>query len=104
MAGGRLTIYHDRLPGLVRKQSVADRREIANQIAGDARSSAPWLTGAYSTGIGVEVDGDTVRVVDNDPDAIHKEYGTSDTPAHASVTNAAMAYGKYSGMKPRRGR
>lgn len=97
----RLTLYHDRLPGMVRRESFDGRVDIANKIVGDARSSAPILTGDYYRGMTVETDGLSVRAVDNDPDALHKEYGTSRTPAHASLTNAAMAYGKYSGMRPR---
>lgn len=100
----RVTVFHDRLPSMVRKETVDSRREIANEIAGEARSTAPRLTGAFSSGISVEVDGATVRVVNNDPDAIHKEYGTSRTPAHATMTSASMARGRYSGMRPRGGR
>lgn len=59
------------------------------------------LTRAYRDGISVAVEGVTVKVIDSDDDAIHKEYGTSDTPAHAALTTAAMAHGKYSGMRPR---
>lgn len=104
MAGGRLTVYHSKLPRLVRQRSVEERTEIASQIAADARAQAPRLTGAYAQGIAVEVDGTLVRVVDNDDTAIHKEYGTSRTPAHAALTNAAMSYGRYSGTRPRGGR
>nr|DAJ31973.1 MAG TPA: hypothetical protein [Caudoviricetes sp.]DAK89430.1 MAG TPA: hypothetical protein [Caudoviricetes sp.]DAO82737.1 MAG TPA: hypothetical protein [Caudoviricetes sp.]DAQ85100.1 MAG TPA: hypothetical protein [Caudoviricetes sp.]DAT71233.1 MAG TPA: hypothetical protein [Caudoviricetes sp.] len=42
-----------------------------------------------------------VRVVDNDELAIHKEYGTADTPAHATLTGTAMRFGRYRGMRPR---
>lgn len=81
---------------------MSRRKEIAGEIAADARNRAPVVTGAYRGGIGVETNSDEVRVVDNDDDAIHKEYGTSDTPAHAALTNAAMQYGRYSGTMPRR--
>lgn len=96
-----LTLYRDQLRRETRAESLKGRREIATRIANDARGSAPVLTGAYRDGMTVETSGSTVRVVDNDPDAIHKEYGTSDTPAHASLTNAAMQYGRYSGTRPR---
>ncbi|MEJ6019874.1 hypothetical protein [Corynebacterium sp. H113] len=102
MSFAKLTLFQQELRRETRQESTKKRRDIAGKIAADARSSAPVVTGAYRGGIGVEEDGDTVMVVDNDPDAIHKEYGTSDTPAHAALTNAAMAYGKYSGMRPRR--
>lgn len=97
----RLTLYREQLRRETKQESLEGRREIATKIAGDAKSAAPVLTGAYSGGMAVEESGGTVMVVDNDDDAIHKEYGTSDTPAHAALTNAAMAYGRYSGMRPR---
>ncbi len=97
----RLTIFPEKTARQVRRQSLNGRLEIAEQIAADARATAPVLTGAFRRGIGVEVSGTQVMVVDNDPDAIHKEYGTSRTPAHATLTSAASRHGRYSGMKPR---
>ncbi|MEJ6013287.1 hypothetical protein WG936_05480 [Corynebacterium sp. H127] len=88
----------------MRQQSLQSRAELAHQIAEAARANAPVLTGEYASGIGVEISGTQVSVVDNDETAIHKEYGTSDTPAHAALTSAAMAFGRYSGMRPRRRR
>lgn len=82
-------------------ETYHQRMKIAAQIANNARAAAPVLTGRYRDGIAVESDGLTVRVVDNDETAIHKEYGTSDTPAHAALTNAAIEYGSYSGTQPR---
>ncbi|MFC3850075.1 hypothetical protein ACFORJ_07840 [Corynebacterium hansenii] len=96
-----LTLYREQLRRETKRETLEGRREIANQIVNDARGAAPVLTGAYRGGMSVEVSGGTVTVVDTDDDAIHKEYGTSDTPAHAALTNAAMAYGRYSGMRPR---
>lgn len=52
------------------------KKRIANQIANEARANAPVLTRAYRDGIGVAVEGMTVKVIDSDDDAIHKEYGT----------------------------
>lgn len=98
----RLTLYRQALRAEARQESMSRRKEIAGEIAADARNRAPVVTGAYRGGIGVEANSDEVRVVDNDDDAIHKEYGTSDTPAHAALTNAAMQYGRYSGTMPRR--
>ncbi|MCA1185708.1 hypothetical protein LCD36_04480 [Saccharopolyspora sp. 6T] len=49
----------------------------------------------------VEVDGDEVRMVDTDPEAVYKEYGTNDTPAHAVLTDAARKRGRYRGWNPR---
>lgn len=97
----RLTIYQARLRAEAREESLEGRSRIADEIAGDARSRAPVLTGAYRGGIGVEISGTQVHVIDSDDDALHKEYGTSDTPAHAALTGAAMARGRYSGMRPR---
>ena len=72
-------------------ETYNQRMKIAAQIANSARAAAPVLTGRYRDGIAVESDGLT----------IHKEYGTSDTPAHAALTNAAIEYGRYSGTQPR---
>lgn len=81
--------------------STPERVQIAEEIAAEAQGDAPVLTGAYRNGIEVVVSGDRVSVVDQDPDAVYKEYGTSDTPAHASITEAAMRHGKYTGWQPR---
>lgn len=98
----RVTVYPDQAVAEARRISTPQRVEIAHQIAGDAQAVAPVLTGAYRDGIGVEVSGDQVSVVDTDPDSVYKEFGTSDTPAHAVLTNAAKAYGRYTGWQPRR--
>ncbi|WLP91320.1 hypothetical protein [Gordonia sp. NB41Y] len=79
------------------ESSTEQRAEIAHQAADDARSTAPILTGAYRDGMSVIVDGSHVMIVDNDPDAIYKEYGTSSRPAHLTLTSAAATYGRYTG-------
>lgn len=99
----RITVYDDRARRQARALSFDGRVEIARKAAADARSAAPVYTGEYRDGIDVEVQGDRVFVVDNDDESIFKEYGTSDTPAHASVTDAARQYGRYSGWQPRGG-
>lgn len=81
--------------------STPKRVRVANEIAAEAKADAPVLTGAYRNGIEVQVDGDRVSVVDMDPESVYKEYGTSDTPAHASLTEAAMRHGRYTGWQPR---
>lgn len=102
---GRLTIYRRKVRRYAAREGSFDERvRIAKQVAADARPLAPILTGAYRGGIDVKVAGQDVSVVDNDENAIHKEYGTSDTPAHAALTTAAMKHGRYQGMRPRRSR
>ncbi|MGB6246110.1 HK97 gp10 family phage protein [Gordonia sp. (in: high G+C Gram-positive bacteria)] len=81
--------------------SVEQRAQIAHRAASDARTEAPVLTGAYRDGVTVLVDGADVTISDTDETAIHKEYGTSDTPAHATLINAASRYGTYYGARPR---
>lgn len=97
----RLTIFPDQAIAEARRLSTDERARIAHQAAGEARAAAPVLTGEYRGGIGVEVAGDDVRIVDNDPEAGYKEYGTADTPAHAVLTDVARRHGRYSGMQPR---
>lgn len=99
--GVRITVYGAQAIAEAAKASLQGRTEIAEKIAEEARAAAPVLTGAYRDGIHAEVDGNNVRVVDDDEDAIYKEYGTSRTPAHATLTDAARKYGKYSGTQPR---
>lgn len=101
-----LTIYKGRVRRYAaREGSQEDRVEIAEKIAADARPLAPVVSGDYRGGIEVEQSsGFRVSVVDTDENAIYKEYGTSDTPAHAALTTAAMKYGRYRGMRPRRSR
>lgn len=99
MAGGaRVTIYHAQVYAEAKRLSTEGRAKIAHQAAGDARGTAPVESGEYRSGVGVEVGGDRVAIVNNDPEAGFKEYGTSDTPAHMTMTNAARKYGRYSGM------
>lgn len=102
----RLIIYKGRVRRYAaREGSHEDRVEIAEKIAADARPLAPVVSGDYRGGIEVEQSsGFRVSVVDEDENAIYKEYGTSDTPAHAALTAAAMKYGRYRGMRPRKSR
>lgn len=99
--GARVTVYPAQAAREALRISTARRRAIAEQIAAEARSEAPVRTGEYRDGIGVEQDGNRVFAVDTDPEAIFKEYGTSDTPAHAALTDAARKHGRYSGWQPR---
>lgn len=102
MDGVRITIFHETAIREAARLSTPEREQIAERIAADAKSSAPVVSGRYRNGIHVTVEGDQVRVVDDDEAAIHKEYGTSDTPAHAVLTDAARKRGKYTGTTPKR--
>lgn len=101
MAGVRVQVYAAQALREARRISTERRAEIAHEAAAEARADAPVRTGEYRDGIGVEVSGDEVRIVDNDPESIYKEYGTSDTPPHAVLTDAARKHGRYSGWNPR---
>lgn len=98
----RLTVFADAIPALLKQQTLAERVDLAEQIADEARAAAPVVSGAYRGGIGVDVAGTEVRVVDDDDRAVFKEYGTNDTPAHAALTQAAMNHGVYRGWQPRK--
>lgn len=76
---------------------------IAQAIVDDARGAAPVETGEWRNSMVVTGGGAQVYAESTDPESIYKEYGTSDTPAHATMTNAARKYGKYTGMQPRGG-
>jgi hypothetical protein len=102
MAGGvRVTVFGAEAIREARASIMPDLEHVGEQIVADARASAPVRRGDYRDGVELEVSGDQVRVVDNDPAAGFKEYGTSDTPAHATLTDAARRYGKYSGVQPK---
>jgi hypothetical protein len=99
--GIRVTLYRAELLAEARTLSTDQRVEVAHEIAEIAIDDAAVLTGKYRGGIGVEVEGEHVAVVDTDEDSPFKEYGTSDTPAHAALTEAAMQFGRYSGWQPK---
>lgn len=96
----RITIYDDVLKREAYRTTVGQRTDIAQEIANESIATAPVLHGDYRGGIGVEVSGDVVTVRDTDPDAFYKEYGTVDTEAHATLTDAARKRGKYTGLQP----
>ncbi len=104
MAGrssSRFTLFPGQARSEARYLSFSDRESIAHDVAAEARSNAPILTGDYRDGISVLVEGMNVSIVDTDDNAIWKEYGTIDTPAHAALTDAARnAPGKYTGWMP----
>lgn len=87
------------LPKQVLKESTQGRATTARLAAAHARTTAPVVTGAYRDGIGVRVNQGTgaVNLVDDDPLATIKEYGTVDTPAHMTLTNAVRRYGRLAG-------
>jgi len=102
MAGVKVTVNAAAAIAAAYKASTPRRVEIAEEIASNAIDTAPVVTGEYRGGIGVTVSGDRVSVRDNDPEAFWKEYGTVDTPAHATLTDAARPHGRYTGFTPGR--
>lgn len=88
------------LPQQIVRVTTEGRSTVARLAAGYARAIAPVVFGAYRGGIGVRVNrgsGD-VEMVDDDPLAVIKEFGTVDTPAHMVLTNAARRYGRFVGQ------
>ncbi len=98
----RVTIDYGALREELAKATLPARVEIAHEIVADYRATAPVLTGAYRADAEVEVRGTSVAVVDDNDASLHIEYGTSDTPPAATLTNAARKQGKYTGWRPRR--
>ena len=97
----RVRVFHAQALAEARRLSTVQRVVVAREAAAEARADAPVRTGEYRDGITVQTEGDEVRLVDTDPEASHKEYGTSDTPAHAVLTDAARKRGRYRGWTPR---
>ncbi|MEV0247966.1 HK97 gp10 family phage protein [Nocardia sp. NPDC050712] len=97
VSGGRarLEIFAAQTYRGARQGSTAERKVMAERAAAKARQIAPVHSGAYRDGVAVEVDGDKVFLVDNDPLAFIKEFGTVDTPAHAILTDAARTLAQY---------
>ncbi|RVW03011.1 HK97 gp10 family phage protein [Rhodococcus xishaensis] len=95
----RARVFRDIAAREARRASAKARREIAEQIAEGARAAALVHAGDDRDGIAVEVDHDRVFVVDGDPDAMVNEFGTSETSAHAALTDAARQYGRYDGRR-----
>lgn len=96
----RITIYGSKAQAAARRGSFKDRVKVANDIAAVARGTAPRRSGHFANSFRVSTS-DGVRVENIDSQAIRKEYGTSRTPAHSTLTSAAMRYGKYTGWRPR---
>lgn len=101
MAGARVTVFGAIAKAEARRISTPRRIDIAEEAAAEATARAPVESGEYRNNIHVEVGGDDVSLVDDDETAIHKEYGTSDTPAHAVLTDAVRKHGRYTGMQPK---
>lgn len=98
--GARVTVFNAQAIREAYRASTHQRVGIAHQAAAVASGTAHVDTGEFQQGIGVEVDGDHVQLVNNDPEAGHKEYGTVDTAAQATMTDAARQFGRYSGIEP----
>lgn len=97
----RFTLFPAQARAEARELTTSGRTKIAREIAEEAQTMAPVLTGDYRDGIDVVVNGSDVQVVDTDPDAIYKEFGTSKMAGLAVITDAARSRGKYRGWKPR---
>ncbi|MCU1640912.1 MAG: hypothetical protein JWN03_1187 [Nocardia sp.] len=91
----RLTIFEAQVRDEAKKASLPDREELAYEVALKAIELAPVVSGAYQDGIDVVVEDGDVYVVDNDPIAFMKEFGTVDTPAHLILTEAAADLAQY---------
>ncbi|RTL65908.1 MAG: HK97 gp10 family phage protein [Pseudonocardiaceae bacterium] len=97
----KVTLYMGVCFATAAKGAADELGKIAEQVAGDARGSVPVESGEWRAGISGGQEGDIGMVRSSDPESFWKEYGTSDTPAHMTLTNAARKYGKYSGMSGR---
>lgn len=102
IGGVRIVIYPGIAEAEARTGLGAALLQIATEIAAQAAQSVPvesgeWQSGIHATGGA----GAKAYVMSDDEESIYKEYGTSHSPAHGTLTNAARAYGKYTGMEPR---
>lgn len=96
----RFTLFPNQAAAEAAIASFDGRKAIADEIADEARANSPIVTGEFRDGIGVQVDGTNVAVVDTDPEAVWKEFGTSNMAGIAVLTDAVRSRGKYRGWKP----
>lgn len=97
---GARVVWYPNAPEEIRSASTQQRVEVADRIVEEAQLRAPVRTGAFRDGLHVEINGDEVDVVDDDPAAFFIEYGTIDTPPAGVITEAAENEGEYHGKRP----
>lgn len=97
ISGGRtrLTIYDAQVYAAVDKSTLPSRIDMAYEVALEAIDIAPVVSGAYRDGIDVVTEGTDVFIVDDDPIAFMKEFGTVDTEPIGLLTEAAQVLAKY---------
>lgn len=99
--GVRITVFPAAAIREALQASTPKRVRIAREMVATAQPRAAVETGEYQSSYGVEVQGDRVLAVINDPDAAYIVFGTVDTPPHTELIVAAGHFGKYSGWQPR---
>lgn len=99
----RVTVFPAEAIRQAYRASTPRRLQIAREMVSTAQPRAKVETGAYRSSYDVEVQGDRVFAVINDPDASYIVFGTVDTPPHTELLVAAGHFGTYSGWQPQRG-
>lgn len=100
MISNAVIIWYPNAADEIIAASTEQRIAIAERIVDDAQLHAPVRTGAFRDGLHVEISGDEVDIVDDDPAAFFIEYGTLDTPPAGVITEAAENEGEYHGKRP----
>lgn len=90
------------LDDVLAKVTTRGRGQLAARIAGEAAASSPVESGAFAGSIAARTSGTHAAVIATDPAATFIEYGTEDTPAHGTISNAARRYGRLRGPGARR--
>jgi hypothetical protein len=96
----RVTVFPAEAIRQAFRASTPRRVRIAHEMVATAQPRAAVETGSYQSSYGVEVRGDRVFAVINDPDASYIVFGTVDTPPHTELLVAASHFGRYSGWQP----
>lgn len=99
----RVTVFPAEAIRQAYRASTPRRVQIAHEMVATAQPRAAVETGSYRSSYGVDVQGDRVFAVINDPDAVFIVFGTVDTPPHTELLVAARHFGNYSGWQPKRG-
>lgn len=98
--GARVTVYLDQAMREAYRLSTPKRVRIAHEMVAIAQPQAAVQTGMWRSSYSVQVDGERVFAVNDDPAAAYIMFGTVDTPPHMELVRAGQQFGRYSGWQP----
>ena len=97
----RVTVYLEQALREAVRLSTPRRVRIAHEMVAIARPQAAVETGLWRSSYSVQVDGERVFAVNDDPAAAYIAFGTVDTPPHMELVRAGQQFGRYTGWQAR---